>query len=86
MAPVRAAHGGNIRRVARGREPVVNDRSDRASADRRLPGALVAGDQQQDAVAARDGLLERSVDRAPCAVEAHAMKIDDSVRLDRAAA
>ena len=53
--------------------------------DRRLAGPMMAGDEQHDAVAARDRLLERAVDRAPGAVEVHAVKVEDAVGLDSAA-
>ena len=86
MAAVRPSDGGDFRRVPGSGEPIVNGCADRASADRRLTRALMSGDEQQDALAPRNRLLERSVDCAPRAVEAHAVEVDGPIRLDRAAA
>ena len=61
-------------------------RPDRSAAKGRLAGPLVAGDEQEDALAGGDRLLERSVDCAPRAVEAHAVEVDDSIGLNAAAA
>src|SRR6185369_16111623 len=86
MTPVRAADGGDARRVARGGEPVVDGGANAAPCDRRIAGPVVPGDQQQDAVAGRDRALERPVDRPPCGVERQAVQVEQPVRLDRPAA
>jgi len=83
VTAVSAADRRNIRSVARGGQPVVDGRSDGAAADRRLAWAVMAGDEQDHPVASGDRLLERAVDRAPRAIEAQSMKVDDPVRLDR---
>ena len=64
----------------------MNCRADRASENWRLSGALMSGNEQKDAVAAANGLVERSIDSTPCSVESHAVKIDGSVRIESAAA
>ena len=86
VAAVRAAHGGDARSVARGGEPVMDGGADSAPLDRRLAPALMAGNQQQDAVSGGDGLLERSVDRFPGAVEIVAVKVERAIGLDVAGA
>ena len=50
--------------------------------DRRLAGALMAGDQQHDPLAARDRLLQRRGRSPPRAVEVHPVQVDDAVGLD----
>jgi len=53
---------------------------------RRLPLALMTGDQEQDAVAGRNRTLERPIDLHPGAIEAVAVKVERPVRLDPARA
>ena len=60
--------------------------ADSAPLDRRLAPALMAGNQQQDAVSGGDGLLERSVDRFPGAVEIVAVEVERAIGLDAARA
>src|SRR5690349_32811 len=79
------ADGGDFAGVARGCEPIVDRGADGAAADRRLARALVAGDQEDKAIAARNRLLERTIDRTPCAVEAHSVEVDDAVGLHASA-
>ena len=86
MAAVRSPDGGNTCRVPGCGEPVMDGSTDRAAPDRRLARAFVAGDQEQNAIARRNGLLERSVDRPPCRVEVHSVQVDDAVGLDASAA
>ena len=57
--------------------------SDGAPTDRLIAGALVPGDQQQEAVAARDCPIQRSIDCPPGTIEAHSMKVDNAIGLDR---
>jgi hypothetical protein len=74
--------GRDLARVARGSEPVMDCRADRAAPDRRLPFALVPGDEEEQSIAPGDGLLESPVDRPPGAIEAEPMKIDDAVGVE----
>jgi hypothetical protein len=60
--------------------------TDRAAPDRRLAGAFVAGNEEHDAIARRNRMIERAVDRAPCRIEAHSVQVDDAVGLDAPAA
>lgn len=75
-----AADRSNLARVPRCGEPIVNGSTDCAPADRRIAGALMAGNQEKEPLAARDRLLERAIDRSPGAVEAHPVEIDHPVR------
>lgn len=62
------------------------DRSaDRAAPDWRLTRPLMPSDQENDPIAARDCLLERSVDRPPGAIETQSVKVDSPVGLKSAA-
>lgn len=79
---MRASNRGNVVGVAGGREPVMDDGADRSAADRRLSRAMMPGDQQNEAIAARNRLLEAAVDRAPGSVQAHPVEIDHTVRLN----
>lgn len=72
--------------MARGREPIVNGRSDAASLDRRIARPMMAGDEQYDPVPARDRLLQAAVDRIPGRVEVHAMKVEHAIGLNGPAA
>ena len=63
VTAMRAANGGDIRRMARRGEPVVDRRADPAALHRRLARAMVAGDQQDDALATGNRLFEAAVDR-----------------------
>src|SRR4051794_34499941 len=86
MAPVRAAHGSNARRVPRSGKPVVDRGPNAPARDRRLAWPMMAGNEQDNAVAAVNRLLENAVDRAPRGVERHPMQVEDPVRLGRARA
>jgi len=77
---------GDVGRMPRGGEPVMDGGADRASADRGLARAVVPRDEQQHAVAVGDCFVEGSIDRTPRSVEAHPMEIDGPVRLDAPAA
>ena len=55
-----------------------------ASLHRRLPDAVVAGDQKQHPFATSDCHLQRAIDGTPGAVEVHAVKIEGPVGLDAA--
>ena len=62
----------------------MNRGPDFAALHRWIPGPVMAGDQEHDAIAPGNGLLEPTVDRLPRAVEAHAMEIERAIGLDRA--
>ena len=86
MTAVGAAHGGDVRGMAGSGQPIVNRCSDAPALDRGLARPMMARDQEQHPLTASDGLFEAAIDRRPSAVEVHAVKVQDSVRLDRAAA
>jgi len=83
---MRASNGGDLRRVAGCGQPVVDGSADPPALHRRVARPMMAGDQQDDTVAGADRLLERAVDRGPCAVEVQAVQVDDAVGLDRTCA
>ena len=85
MTPVSAPDRSNLRGMARCRQPIVDCGTDAPALNRRLAPAMMAGDQQDDAVASKDRLLEASVDRRPCAIEVQAMEVDRDIGLDIAA-
>jgi len=85
MAPMRSADRRNLRRMAGYREPVVNRCANPSALDGRVARSMVASDQQHDALVIRDGLIERPVDRRPSRVQAHAMEVEDAIRLQAAA-
>jgi len=64
------------------REPVMDGGPNPAPLDRRIPRPMMAGDQQDDAIASRDRSLETAIDCRPGGVEIHAVKIEHAVRLD----
>ena len=86
MAAVGAANRSDSRRVARSRKPVVDCGADPPALDRRLARPVVAGDQQEDAVAAA---IARS---RPRSIARQALssfipwRSSDAVGLDRAGA
>lgn len=86
VVPVSPTNGGDIRGMARGREPVVNRGADLAALDRWLAGAVVAGNQQHQPVARGNGSLKAGVDCAPGGVEVHAVKVEHAVGPDLALA
>ena len=82
---MRASYGGDLRRMPRRRQPVVDRSANAPAPDRRLTWSVMAGNEKDDALAAGNCKLEAAIDRCPCAVEVHAMKIKDPVRFDRPA-
>ena len=84
MTPVGAPDRGDRARVARRRKPVVNGGTDLSALDRRIAPTMVAGDQEDDALAAGDRLLEAAVDGIPCVVERQAVEIEHAIGLDGA--
>ena len=80
MAAVGAADSRDPGRVAGCREPIVDGRPNAASLNRRLAGTVMAGDQQDQALAGRDSIGKRAVDRLPGLVQIHPVKVDDPVR------
>lgn len=85
MTPVSAPDRCNVRGVTRCRQPVVNRRTNAPTLHGWLARAMMPGNQQDDAVASNDRLLEPSVNRRPCAIKVHAMEIDRHIGLDIAA-
>ena len=86
MPLVSCSDGSNVAGMSRCREPVMDGGPDGAPPHRKLAGSLVPGDQQQEALASRYCPVERSIDCPPRTIEAHSMKIDDAVGLDRSIA
>lgn len=82
MTAMGPSHGSDFRSVARDSEPVVDGSADAAPLDRRIAGPLMAGDQEDDAFAVNDRLLQRPVDRLPGAIEVVTVEIDDPVGAD----
>jgi len=59
------------------------DGSSNATAlDRRIAGAMVTSDQQNDPFSSSNRPLEAAVDRRPGLVEIHAVKIEHAVGFD----
>jgi hypothetical protein len=65
-------------------KPVVHRGADAPALDRRVAGAMMAGNQKQDAIASVDGSFERAVDRLPGLIEVHSVQIERPIGLDRA--
>ena len=86
MAPVRTAHGSNVRCMPRSGKPVVDGRADAPARDRRLARPMMAGNEQDNAVTGINRLLENAVDRAPRGVERHPVQVEHPVGLGRARA
>ena len=80
MAAVGRAHCSNLGGMPRSREPVMDRRPDPTPLHRRLARTMMAGDEQQKALTARDGLIEAAVDDGPSRVEVHAVQVNDAVR------
>src|SRR5206468_9984315 len=80
-AAVCAAHRGNRTGMPRGREPVMHSGPDLAALDRRLSGAMMAGDQPQHTLPAGDRLIEASVNCGPGAVEVQTMEVEHAIRI-----
>ena len=81
VSGVGSTNGCDAGCMTRGRKPVVDRRPDLAPLGGRLARAVVAGHKQDEAVPGIFRPLQRKVDRPPRAVEAVAVKIDDSVGL-----
>ncbi len=56
-----------------------------AALDRRITRAMMPRNQQQEAVAASDRLLQSSIDRPPCKVEVHPVEVEHPIRINKAA-
>ena len=82
MPPMRAPNGSNARCMARGLKPIVNCRANFAAFDWRIAGALMAGDQQQDARALAIARSRVWSIARPGAVEAHAVEVESGIRID----
>ena len=81
MTPVSAPHGGDISGMTRSGEPVVNGSTNAAALHRRIARPVVTGDEEHDAIAARNRLLEAAVDRCPGRIEIHPVKVEHEVGL-----
>ena len=79
MAAVRGTDSRDARGMPRSLQPVVNRGADLAPLHRRVAAALVARDQQDDALLRRNRPLQSCVNRAPRPVERHPVKVDDAV-------
>lgn len=86
MTPVRPSYGGDASGMAGSCEPVVHGGPDSPSLDRRLAWTMMAGNQQKNAVAASNRLVEAAVDRSPGGLEIHSVEVEHAVRLDGTAA
>jgi hypothetical protein len=86
MPPVRVANGGNAWRVPRSGKPVVDRGPNAPPRDRWLTRPMMARNEQDDAVASVNRLLENAVDRAPGTVESHAVEVEHTIGLGRARA
>jgi len=84
VPPVSAPDRRDSSRVTRMGKPVVHRGADAPALDRRVAGAMVAGYQQQHAIASVDGSFERAVNRLPCLVEVHAVQVERPIRFDGA--
>jgi hypothetical protein len=82
VAPMRPAHRSDRISMARSGKPIVHCRTDLAALDWRVTSAVMAGDQQQYPIAARDRLVEAAVDRRPGHVESHSMQVKDAIGID----
>lgn len=82
MTAVRTADRGNVSSMAGGRKPVVHGGANTPTLDGRIAWAVMTGDQQQDAVAARDRLLQTPVDCSPGDIEVHAVEVEHAVGLN----
>jgi len=86
MAPVRTAHGSNVRCMPRSGKPVVDRGPNAPARDRRLAWPMMAGNEQDNAVTGINRLLENAVDRAPRGVERHPVQVKHPVGLGLARA
>jgi hypothetical protein len=86
MARMGAADSGNSPGVARRCKPVVHRCANLSPLDRRLSGAVMAGDQEHEAISGIGSAFQSGIDRVPCAVEIEPVKIDDAIGLDASGA
>lgn len=86
MASMRTANRSNVGRMARGSKPIVDRSPDPATRDRRITRPMVAGDQQNQPITTRDGLIEPAIDRSPGTIEIETMKIEGGIGFDDSAA
>jgi hypothetical protein len=86
MTSVRTSNRGDVGGMARDGEPIVNGCTDPTTLDWRFARSMMTRDQKDHAVTAHNRLVDSAIDRAPGCFEIHAVKIDDPVRVDVAAA
>lgn len=79
---MRAAHRGDLARMAAMGQPIVNHGTDFAALHWRFSAPFMPRHQQQDPLSARDRLLQRAVDRRPGPIEAVSMKVENPINLD----
>lgn len=85
MAPMRAANRRDVASVARRRKPVVHGGPNLAALDRRFSRTMVASDEENQAFTPENRVIEAAVDRVPCPIEVHPMKVDYPIGVDRSA-
>lgn len=85
MPPVRSTNGRDSPGMSRGMEPVVYRCPDLPALDWRLARPGMAGDQQNDPIAALDRLFQAAIDGGPRLVKIVTMKVDSPVGFDSAA-
>jgi len=86
MAPVCSTNRSDFGRVSVHREPVVNRSANPPALDGRISRAMVTGDQQDNTLMIHNGLIESAVDGRPGPIQAHAVEVESSIRLQAAAA
>lgn len=84
MAPVGGPHRRDARGMAGCSQPIVHGRANSAPFERRLALPFMAGNQEQNPIAARNRALQRPIDRFPGAIEAVAVQVERPVGLDLA--
>ena len=82
MPAVCAAHGGNVRCVARDSQPVMDRGAYFPAFHGRIPVTVMPGYQENHPRSAIDAALERVVDRRPGAVERHPVEIQREIWID----
>ena len=79
-----SADGSDARRMAGRRKPVVDRCTDAAPLNRRVARPMMPRDEEDDAVAGIDRLLEGTVNHGPGALKVKPVKIDHPVGRDGA--
>jgi hypothetical protein len=82
---MRAADSRDVGRMSRSGQPVMDRGADTTPLDGSSAWAMVAGNEQNDALAAGDCLVEITVDCHPRRIEIHAVKVERSVGFNQTA-